>query len=771
MFCSFYLKLLMLLGKKSLLFVILCFPSFVFAQISIQGTLLVTDSHQVLGGATISNSKDSLVAITDDEGRFELRLPGPDTLLFRHVGYATKQMGFSHDAFAIQVALSPSDEVLDEVKIFAYETGRSIREVAGGIGLVQPKDIRQFDQFSMVPILNQIPGVKMEQRSTGSYRISIRGSALRAPFDVRNIKVYWNNIPITEPGGNTPFNLLDNTNFATVEVIKGPSSSIYGAGIGGVVDIKSTAPAMGEQYLSASWSAGSFGAQKYTVNANVGELDKAINVTYSRQIQDGYRAHSALDRTNFGIRAQFNTGDAGNISANILYSDLFYEIPGGLTEEQMKENPRQARPGTTFVLGSEESNASISVKNLLVGLSYDTKLGEKGDLLATVYTNAADFENPFNLDYKREAQQSYGTRLRLNRAGNIGEIPTKLTVGGEYQFRFAGAGNYGNDYGQVDTLNFYDELRTSQYMLFGQYELFLMQDWILTLGLSMNGIQYDIFRTMDSQGLPDRIKRNFDKEWMPRIALVKTYDNVAFHGSISYGFSPPTLEEVRTNEGSINTDLEPEEGVNYEIGVRGNGVNTKFSYDITAFYLRLSESIVDYPSDRGTDLFRNTGSANLQGVEAALSYQFINNPFSFVTQLSVHGNYAFHHFKFDEYVQGESDYSGNRFTGVSPHTLWGRVQVETTPGIYASIHYNHTDKVPLNDANTVHAPSYHLLMAKLGYRKSIGGSLLLDVHIGGDNLLDQHYSLGNDLNAFGGRFYQPAPSRSYYGGLSLNYNF
>ncbi len=761
----------MLIGKRILLLTFLCFPSYTFAQISIRGILLDAESREVLVGATISNSKDSLVAITNEAGRFELVLPEPDSLIFRYVGYAAKRLGFLQDAFDIQVTLSLSDDILDEVKVFAYEAGRTISEVAGGIGLIQPKDIQQFDQFSMVPILNQVPGVKMEQRSTGSYRISIRGSALRAPFDVRNIKVYWNNIPITEPGGNTPFNLLDNANFAKIEVIKGPSSSLYGAGIGGVVDIKSTAPAMGEQYMSAHWSMGSFGSQKYTVNANVGGLDKAINVTYSRQVQEGYRDHSALDRTNVGISAQFNTGDVGSINANILYSDLFYEIPGGLTEEQMKENPRQARPGTSFVLGSEEANASIKVKNLLLGLNYDTKLGARGNLLGTVYTNTADFENPFNLDYKREAQQSYGGRLRINREGSIGQVPTKLTVGGEYQFRFAGAGNYGNNYGQVDTLNFYDELRSSQYMLFGQYELFLTQEWILTLGLSMNGVQYDIFRTMDSQGEPGRVKRNFDKEWMPRIALVKSYDNVAFHGSISYGFSPPTLEEVRTNEGSINTDLEPEEGVNYEIGVRGNGVNKKFSYDITAFYLRLSESIVDYPSDRGTDLFRNTGSANLQGLEAAAGYMFINSPFSFVSRLSLHGNYAYHHFRFDEYVQAADDYSGNKFTGVSPHTAWGRVLIETASGFYVNIHYNYTDKIPLNDANTVYASSYQLLMAKLGFRKGIGRHFIVDAHIGGDNLLDQSYSLGNDLNAFGGRFYQPAPSRTYYGGLSLSYDW
>lgn len=81
-------------------------------------------------------------------------------------------------------------------------------------------------------------------------------------------------------------------------------------------------------------------------------------------------------------------------------------------------------------------------------------------------------------------------------------------------------------------------------------------------------------------------------------------------------------------------------------------------------------------------------------------------------------------------MQGENDYSGNRFTGVSPHTIWTGLRTESTPGTYCDIHYNYTDDIPLNDVNTEYAKNYHLLMAKLEYSKGFGRGLLLDIYWG-----------------------------------------
>jgi iron complex outermembrane receptor protein len=54
----------------------------------------------------------------------------------------------------------------------------------------------------------------------------------------------------------------------------------------------------------------------------------------------------------------------------------------------------------------------------------------------------------------------------------------------------------------------------------------------------------------------------------------------------------------------------------------------------------------------------------------------------------------------------------------------------------------------------------------LGWEKRIGKNTL-KFNAGIDNLLNENYSLGNDLNAFGNRFYNPAAKRNYFFGLGL----
>src|SRR6056297_170696 len=91
---------------------------------------------------------------------------------------------------------------LGDIVVVGYEGNRSIMETPGAISNIEAARISGFDESSIVYGLNAIPGVRIEQRAPGSYRVAIRGSSLRAPFGVRNVKIYWNNIPFTEPSGS-----------------------------------------------------------------------------------------------------------------------------------------------------------------------------------------------------------------------------------------------------------------------------------------------------------------------------------------------------------------------------------------------------------------------------------------------------------------------------------------------------------------------------------------------------------------------------------------
>ena len=88
-------------------------------------------------------------------------------------------------------------------------------------------------------------------------------------------------------------------------------------------------------------------------------------------------------------------------------------------------------------------------------------------------------------------------------------------------------------------------------------------------------------------------------------------------------------------------------------------------------------------------------------------------------------------------------------------------------GVYINITYNYNEKIPLNDANTFYGSNFHLLAIRLGYKKIVVGKLQAELFVGGDNLFNVTYSLGNDINAAANRFYNVAAGRNYYAGISL----
>src|SRR5215212_4991366 len=129
---------------------------------------------------------------------------------------------------------------LEDVVVKGYEQNRRLNETAGAVGLVNRRQLEKYGAASVLPAINAVPGVRMEERSPGSYRLNIRGSSLRSPFGVRNVKVYYNDIPYTDPGGNTYFNVIGFHNVQSIEILKGPAASMYGAGTGGVLRINNS---------------------------------------------------------------------------------------------------------------------------------------------------------------------------------------------------------------------------------------------------------------------------------------------------------------------------------------------------------------------------------------------------------------------------------------------------------------------------------------------------------------------------------------------------
>ena len=206
-----------------------------------------------------------------------------------------------------QTADTIKETRLEEVVIRAFEQNRRLKEIPAAVNYISRQQLARFNPTSIVMAVNTTPGVRMEERSPGSFRFNIRGSSLRSPFGVRNIKVYYNDIPITDPGGNTYLNQLGYYNFHSIEIIKGPGSSLYGAGTGGVLLIEGMQETEKPSVL-AEYTAGSFDSHNiYGALTSAGEKWTS-RVGFQHQQSKGYRNHSELKRDVLSWQGIFSSG-------------------------------------------------------------------------------------------------------------------------------------------------------------------------------------------------------------------------------------------------------------------------------------------------------------------------------------------------------------------------------------------------------------------------------------------------------------------------------
>ncbi|MEO6868391.1 MAG: Plug domain-containing protein, partial [Ginsengibacter sp.] len=185
-------------------------------------------------------------------------------------------------------------KLLEGVIVTSYSNNIKLIDVPAPVAFVTPRILARFDNTSVLSAINTQPGVRMEERSPGSYRLNIRGSSLRSPFGVRNVKVYYNGIPFTDPGGNTYFNQLGFYSFNSIEIIKGPAGSMYGAGTGGAMIINNIDPL--QPSFTAAFTGGSYHQNSMNGSITFGKEDLKNTISYQHQSGNGYRDHTEMYR-------------------------------------------------------------------------------------------------------------------------------------------------------------------------------------------------------------------------------------------------------------------------------------------------------------------------------------------------------------------------------------------------------------------------------------------------------------------------------------------
>lgn len=654
---------------------------------------------------------------------------------------------------------------LNEILVKAFEQNRKLLDVPAAVSVISQKQLLRFSNTSIVAVVNTQPGIRMEERSPGSYRLNIRGSTLRSPFGVRNVKVYLNDIPFTEPGGATYLNQLSFFNIQAIEVLKGPSGSLYGAGSGGVALLKThlqnQAAGVGIDY-----SFGSFGLQNTNVYARIGEGNTQQTIGFSKLHSDGYRDWTTLNRAVFYWDSKIALNPKQNIQSYVMYADLRYQTPGGLTLAEFTLNPRQARPSIGILPSSESANAGVNQETFFAGISHEYKIRPDFINKTSLYGAFSKFANPTIRNFERRFEPHIGGRSVFTFSPIRNKGALKFITGIEFQKGWYNIQVYKNINGLSDVLQTEDDVTPFIWNVFSQIDWHLPHNWIVNFGASLNQNRIEITRL---NKLPLRTqKRNYQNEIVPRIAILKKITpNISIYTSLAKGFSPPTTAEVLPSTGIITTALNAEEGWNQEIGSRIKLFKEKIFIDFNGFIYNLNNAIVQRRDSNGADYFINAGSTNQKGIEGAIHYKIIDNKDQFISLCNLWTSYTYNNFKYKEFKQLNTDFSNNRLPGIPLSTVATGIDLGTKQGTYLNLTYTYNGVVPLNDANTYYGTDYHLLTLRLGHKTTFFKKWNGELFIGGDNLFNETYSLGYDINAAANRFYNVAQGRNYFAGISL----
>jgi len=658
-----------------------------------------------------------------------------------------------------------SKDSLQSITIQAFKSNKNWLDIPVAVSVITQKDLQKISNTSLLPAINSVPGIRMEERSPESYRLSIRGSTLRSPFGVRNVKIYWNDIPLTDGGGNTYLNLIDINQLNGVEVIKGPSASMYGAGTGGVLLLTAAQPFLNDPKNSvhASISGGSFNLlNEQTIYAH---QSNRFNTGFQQSHieEQGYRAQSALGKDLLKWDASFKLKHQ-EISFLLLYSDLFYQTPGGLTKAQMLQDPHLARPASGIIPGAIQQQAAVYNKTIFTGFNHHFQLNKSWSTETSFVLSHTAFTNPAIAVYENRDETNAGIRTKIIYGKKIKTIEFKWITGGELLYNHSRIDDYANKNGNPDTLQLKDDLYASQWFTFSQIQL-NYKSWCFNTGISVNNEFTNYKRLTDvNTNYVTASNKNIST---PRISLLyKLGQHVSIYSLAAKGFSPPSLAELHPQDRIFHSELQPEYGWNFETGIKADILDHRVQFDLAIYDFELQNAIVIRNNLQGAQYFVNAGTVSEKGVEISLKYHLLPLPSHSLKELSIWGSDTYQPFYFSSYIQGSSNYAGNAVTGVPKNNIVIGLTVATNKNYYLNIQYIQTSSLPLDDANDEFTNPSHLLQLNAGNRFRLFKTSM-NLFFAADNILNEVYSLGNDINAAAKRFYNPAPSRNFYLGMKV----
>jgi iron complex outermembrane receptor protein len=648
------------------------------------------------------------------------------------------------------------------------------------IGIIPSKIVgattfANYSPVDFISSINQVSGLYALSGALNTNRITIRGVGSRTPYGTDKLRLYYNNIPITNGTGSSTIEAYDLENLTSVEIIKGPKGTGFGTNLGGAIILNTKQSSNQPTKFTNNTTIGSYGLLKNSFGFTHSQDEFYMTFQYGHMEIDGYRENNRFERDGFLLNTIFKLSKKSELGLLINHIDYSAQIASSLDQEDFDEDPTQAAFTWKASKGYEDNNYS------LVGLSHTYYASNKLKNTTSIFYTYLDHYEPAPFNILDEYTNGYGFRTLFS--GNFPMFDNVLsyTFGGElYKDEYAWGTfenlyqqNNGNGSLQGERLSQNKEFR-SQINGFATVLYPFTTKLTAQLGLNINKTQYDFRDLFNSGETNTSAYRDFRALFLPSLdvnyAITSTSNLFA---NISRGFSNPSLEETLTPEGIINPDIVQETGTNYELGIEHTSNDDRLNLEIAFYLMPINNLLVAKRVGDNQYIGRNAGKTRHQGIDLDWSYRInVTNKIKVTPFIS----YTYNNHRFVDFIDDEAneDYSDNALTGVPKNKINSGIQTNFGNGLFANITHQFIDEIPLTDANTLYSESFNLLNLKLGYKKQVFEKLRIGLDFGINNLTDTKYAQSVLINAsgFGGnapRYFYPGNNINYYGGVKLHY--
>lgn len=688
-------------------------------------------------------------------------------------------LSISYSSVALADETSSANEVktLATIVVTASREGESINNTPAAISQITAKDIEDKHATFIGQLLNQTPGVLMNDLGNEQHMMSIR-----QPITTAAVYQYLEDGISIRPVGVFNHNALYEVNLAgvdNIEILRGPASSLYGSNaIGGTVNFITKAPTL-TPTADIGISASSEGYRRLDVGASntfdteYGEQGLRLSA-YASDRGDSWQDHAESNKQSVTLRHDWRISDVTQIKNIFSYNHLEADMTGSLNVDDY--NKRSGYSYQTFTYRAVDSTRLSSQIN--------HKWSDQQQTQATLYyrDNTTEQNPSYNIrtdirngtptgtytgQITENAFQSYG--LNVQHSIDLDQVkwvvgamadhsPNQAKTNDIEVFRDPTSLVY-TGYQQRQLLRNFN-VDVNNQAIYGQANWQVLPNLNLVGGARYDWISYDF----DNQLTPSRVtgapdeKRNFKKA-SPQLGVVwNITPKMDVYSNWSQGFVPPEVSSLY-GANLVTPDLDAATFNNIDAGLRFKLLDDRLDGEITVYRLQGKDEVISYTKADNTREPRNAGKTLHQGIEIGGTWKISD---AYDQRVKVSGSIAQH--EYEEFQPSPVlNYSGN--TMPSSPKSFGTIeyQIKPIPELLLSAEGVYVGSYWINDANTEKYNGHTLLNLRANYRNNgyeVFGQIL--------NATDVHYA---ESTSFSNNqvSYTPAAPRTYL--LGLRYHF